>query len=54
MLPGSSPVNMDQHTTIDAAVFSVSSVPQPVLVMDQGTRSLTCDVCFLCRLRHAT
>jgi hypothetical protein len=34
-LPGNSSVNMAKHATIDDAVFSMSSVPRPVLVTDQ-------------------
>jgi hypothetical protein len=48
-LPGNSFVNTIQHATIDEAVFSVSSAPLPLLVTDQGTRSLTRDTCFLWR-----
>jgi hypothetical protein len=49
-LPGNSSVKTVQHTTIDVAVFSMSSAPQPVLITDQWTRSLTRDMCFLCGL----
>jgi hypothetical protein len=34
-LPGNSSVNTAQHATIDEAVFSMSSAPRPVLIMDQ-------------------
>jgi hypothetical protein len=47
-------LNTIQHTTVEDAVFPMSSAPRPVLLTDQSTRSLTCDTCFLCGLRHAT
>jgi hypothetical protein len=53
-LPGNSSVNTAQHATINDVVFSMSSVPRPVLLKDKSTRSLTRDTCFLCGLRHAT
>jgi hypothetical protein len=53
-LPGNSSVNMVQHTTIDEAVFSMSSAPCSVLLMARSTRSFTRDTCFLCGLGHAT
>jgi hypothetical protein len=34
-LPGNSFVNTVQNATIDEAVFSMSSVPRPVLLMGQ-------------------
>jgi hypothetical protein len=34
-LPGNSSVNTVQHATIDEAVFSMSSTPRSVLVLDQ-------------------
>jgi hypothetical protein len=52
-LLGNSSVNTAQHSTIDEAVFSMSSAPRPVLVTDQQTRSLTRDICFLCGLCQA-
>jgi hypothetical protein len=35
VLPGNSSVDMVQHAAIDEAVFSMLSMPCPVLVMDQ-------------------
>jgi hypothetical protein len=32
----------------------MSFMPQPVMLMDKSTRSLTCDTCFLRCLLHAT
>jgi hypothetical protein len=40
-LPGNSSVNMVHHTTIDEAVFSMSSAPCPVRVTDQWTHKFS-------------
>jgi hypothetical protein len=53
-LPSNSSVNMVQHAIIAEALFSMSSAPRPVLLMDKCTRSLTRDTCVLCGLLHAT